>query len=500
MNLLTFDQLFDRADSEMAAMSVAVAGGDDPTVLHALAETTHRHWTRPILCGPADRIENMARTENVSLANFKVVDSDQPAVSAVELVRRGEASLLMKGQIATPDLMRAVLKSDTGLRTGRTICQIVMMEVPKDRRHFLLADTGITIEPSVDQALQIVESTAALARSLGCTTPRIAIMAASEKVTDAMPETRLAERIRAALPESPPLQIQGPLSFDLAYSRVAGEKKQLSGDAIGAANAMVFPSLLAANLTVKAIMYTADCRFGGLLAGAACPIVFMSRADDTETRIRSLALAISQASTRQAVARCSASQNVTMRCDTAPFEGNIEIPMNMNQLHLVTGAAGVGKSTFGKNLASKHAAILLDSDTVTEPVVRAGLAAAGMEPTDRDSAEYKRLFRDAVYECLFNTAADNLPHVSVVIVGPFTRELGDANWPAQLRSRFGVEPTVWYITCDDELRRQRIERRGNPRDAAKLRDWSRHIADAPVAEPVFDVMRIDTGTSTGTGI
>ena len=55
---------------------------------------------------------------------------------------------------------------------------------------------------------------------------------------------------------------------------------------------MLFPSLLAGNLTVKAIMYTADCRFGGIVCGAACPIVFMSRADSTETRLNSLALAL----------------------------------------------------------------------------------------------------------------------------------------------------------------------------------------------------------------
>lgn len=167
--------------------------------------------------------------------------------------------------------------------------------------------------------------------------------------------------------------------------------------------------------------------------------------------------------------------------------------MTKHPLHIVTGAAGVGKSTFGKDLAAKLAGVLLDSDTVTEPVVRAGLVAAGLEPTDRDSAEYKRLFRDAVYECLFQTAADNLDHVSVVIVGPFTRELGNARWPDQLRERLGVEPTIWYLRCDDEVRRQRIERRGNPRDQAKLIDWQQHVRDAPVAKPTCNVKQIETG-------
>jgi phosphotransacetylase len=55
---------------------------------------------------------------------------------------------------------------------------------------------------------------------------------------------------------------------------------------------MLFPDLLSANLTVKGIMYTADCRFGGILRGTSAPVVFMSRADTTQTRINSLALAL----------------------------------------------------------------------------------------------------------------------------------------------------------------------------------------------------------------
>ncbi|QDV26513.1 AAA family ATPase [Aureliella helgolandensis] len=161
-------------------------------------------------------------------------------------------------------------------------------------------------------------------------------------------------------------------------------------------------------------------------------------------------------------------------------------------LHIVTGAAGVGKSTFAKSLAVQHAAALLDSDTVTEPVVQAGLTESGMSPEDRDSADYKRIFRDAVYECLFRTAAENLPHVSVVIVGPFTRELADSEWPEQLLKRFGIRPVIWFLTCEHEVRRKRIENRGNTRDQAKLTDWQQHLRLAPLTRPVFAVNEIDT--------
>ena len=165
----------------------------------------------------------------------------------------------------------------------------------------------------------------------------------------------------------------------------------------------------------------------------------------------------------------------------------------IRELHIVTGAAGVGKSTFARKLAVKHSAIMLDSDTVTEPVVRAGMTAAGLDPTDRDSPVYKTLFRDAVYECLFETALENIMHASVVIVGPFTKEMNQPAWPRSLEYRFGVTPTIWYLYCDDDIRYNRILGRGNPRDQLKLADWPRHVASAPVQKPSFSVKRIDTG-------
>ena len=165
---------------------------------------------------------------------------------------------------------------------------------------------------------------------------------------------------------------------------------------------------------------------------------------------------------------------------------------NQHQLHIVTGAAGTGKSTFAKQLASDQAAVLLDSDTVSEPLVRAGLEAAGMDSADRDSPQYKTIFRDAVYESLFSAAAENLPHVNVVIVGPFTRELKDPLWPEQIEKQFGVAPKVWFLHCDDGLRKKRIQARANPRDAGKLVDWDKHVAEAPPAEPSFTATRIDT--------
>ncbi|HWE38483.1 MAG TPA: phosphate acyltransferase [Isosphaeraceae bacterium] len=168
------------------------------------------------------------------------------------------------------------------------------MEVLRDGRRFLLADTGVMIRPNLAKKIEILHSALEVARALGADVPKIALMAANEAPTIAMPETIEAAELqrRNREGEFPDCHIQGPLSFDLAYAAADADTKRVAGPVVGAADVMIFPGLAAANLTVKAIMYTADCRFGGVLFGTSHPVVFMSRADRTATRLHSLALAL----------------------------------------------------------------------------------------------------------------------------------------------------------------------------------------------------------------
>jgi phosphotransacetylase len=296
MALDGFSLLHHDADAAAPGIAVAVAGADDPTVLSAVRIACDRGWVRPILIGHEPRIREIAAVNEIALDQLTIhhAEADAIAPAAVAEVDSGHAQILMKGRVATPELMRAVLKRDRGLRTDRVACQVVLMEVPRDQRTFLLADTGISVRPTFKERIDIMRSAVAVARALGIERPRVALLAATETVKEAMPETvewaELARRGCAG--EFGDCFIEGPLSFDLAYAADAGAKKQIEGSVVGAADIMLFPNLLCANLTVKAIMYTADCRYGGVLQGTAAPVAFMSRADTTETRLNSLALSL----------------------------------------------------------------------------------------------------------------------------------------------------------------------------------------------------------------
>ena len=296
LSLDGFDRLFADADAARPSAPLAAAGADDPTVLLALREALDRGWVDPVAVGPERGVREAADAAGVSLDGFRLVgaEGDDVAPAAAAEVAQGRARVLMKGRVATPSLVRAAFDPAHGLRTGRVVCQVVLMEIPRDGRRFLLADTGVTVRPKPAQKLDILRSAAEVAHALGADRPRIAAVAATESINPAMPETLDAADLQARnrSGELTGCVVQGPLSFDLAYAADAGETKRVGGEVVGAADVLIFPDLLSANLTVKAIMYTADCRFGGVLRGAAAPVVFMSRADATPTRLNSIALAL----------------------------------------------------------------------------------------------------------------------------------------------------------------------------------------------------------------
>ncbi len=296
MSLDGFDRLHALADARPEPVAVVAAGANDPGVLVALREAAGRGWVVPIVVGSEGAIRETASSAGVDLTDFQFVDAakDDIAATAVNSLTTGRARILMKGKIATPDLIRALLHPEAGLRTGRVVGQVVLMEIPRDDRRFLLTDTGITIRPTLAQKGDLLQSAVGLAHALGTPRPKVAIMAASETINTAMHETLDAAHLqtRNQVGDFPDCVVQGPLSFDLAYAADAAEAKRVGGEVVGAADLLLFPDLLSANLTVKAIMYTADCRFGGVLVGLKAPVAFMSRADSPATRLNSLALAL----------------------------------------------------------------------------------------------------------------------------------------------------------------------------------------------------------------
>ena len=164
----------------------------------------------------------------------------------------------------------------------------------------------------------------------------------------------------------------------------------------------------------------------------------------------------------------------------------------MHTSYIVCGSPGSGKSTYARQLAADRHATLLDIDTVTERLVRIALVQSGHSQDDRDSEYFKQNFREPIYATLFDIARENLHFQDVVIVGPFTKEIKDPDWPSKLNVVLGSSIEVHYVQCAHEIRRHRLVRRGNARDLAKLNDWENHIQYyGDERPPVFEHVLVD---------
>jgi phosphate butyryltransferase len=200
----------------------------------------------------------------------------------------------MKGNLQTGDFMKAVLDKEHGLRKGDLLSHALVLETRKLKRLFIITDGGIVIQPTLEEKAAIIRNVIPLARALGIDCPLIAVLAAVEKVNPKMPETLDAEALVRMNREGAlhACVIGGPFGLDNAISEEAAKLKGITDPVAGKANVLLVPNVVTGNIACKAVMYMADCAFGGIVLGASAPIVLLSRADDAETKLHSLVLGV----------------------------------------------------------------------------------------------------------------------------------------------------------------------------------------------------------------
>src|SRR6185436_19682908 len=215
------------------------------------------------------------------------------AGEAVRLVREGKVEALMKGSLHTDELMGAVVKRDTGLRTNRRISHCFVMDVPALDRALIITDAAVNIAPTLTDKVHIVQNAIDLARALGRASPKVAILSAMETVNPAVPSTleaaalcKMADRgqIKGGI-------LDGPLALDNAIDLEAARIKHIESPVAGVADILVVPDLEAGNMLAKSLSYLAGADAAGIVLGARVPIILTSRADSVMTRLASCAVA-----------------------------------------------------------------------------------------------------------------------------------------------------------------------------------------------------------------
>ena len=260
----------------------------------------------PILVGPSARIKEVAEKAGINLAGIEIVEaphSQGSAARAVELVREGRAHALMKGSLHSDELMAAVVKRETGLRTSRRISHCFVMDVPTYSEAIIITDAAVNIAPTLDDKVDIIQNAIDLAKALGVSEVRVAILSALETVSSKVPSTieaaalcKMADRgqIKGGL-------LDGPLAFDNAISPEAAKIKGITSPVAGRANVLVAPDLEAGNMLAKSLTFLAQADAAGIVLGAKVPVILTSRADSVSSRLASCAVAALVANARKEV-------------------------------------------------------------------------------------------------------------------------------------------------------------------------------------------------------
>jgi phosphate acetyltransferase len=281
----------------LAPVPTAVAHPCDVSALSGAVEAAEKGLIVPILVGPAAKITEVAKASGIDLSQFQIVDtphSNASAARAVELIRDGSAQVLMKGSLHTDELMSAIVARETGLRTGRRISHVFIMDVPTYHKVLIVTDGAINIAPTLEDKVDICQNAIDLAIAVGIRKPKVAILAAVETVTSKMPATidaaalcKMAERrqITGGV-------LDGPLAFDNAISKQAAETKGIESDVAGDPDILLVPDLEAGNMLAKQLSFLAKADSAGMVLGARVPVILTSRADSVRSRIASCAVAM----------------------------------------------------------------------------------------------------------------------------------------------------------------------------------------------------------------
>lgn len=294
-----FSELFDFV-SKLPPVRTVIVHPCSVSALGGAIEAAEEGLITPILVGPEKRIIQLAEENSFFLADYQIIDvehSHAAAQKAMELIRSGEANLLMKGSLHTDELMGAAVSSRLGIRTERRLSHVFVMDVPSYSKLLCITDAAINIAPDLNEKRDICQNAIDLAHTLGVELPKVAILSAVEVVDRKIPSTieaaalcKMADRgqIKGAI-------LDGPLAMDNAISLDAAKVKGIKSEVAGDADILIAPDLESGNMLAKQLTFLSGAEAGGVVLGARVPIILTSRADSVRSRKASCAIAVAHA-------------------------------------------------------------------------------------------------------------------------------------------------------------------------------------------------------------
>lgn len=302
MEFNNFKDLILKVQKSNVIKKVAVAAAHDEHTLEAVFRARKDKLVEPVLVGDKQSIVSILNNMRISYDDNKIINADsdkESAEKAVELINNNVADFIMKGKLQTADLLKAVVNSEKGIRTGKIMSHVAILQLPSYHKLIAITDGGMMMYPDLEEKKQIINNVVDVFLNLGYENPKVAILAAVESVNHKMPETVDADLLKKMnlSGEIQNCYIEGPISYDLTMNKESAKIKGFESPVVGDADILIVPNITTGNILSKALIESAGGKMAGIIVGAKVPIVLTSRGATSEEKYLSLilsALAVNQ--------------------------------------------------------------------------------------------------------------------------------------------------------------------------------------------------------------
>jgi phosphate butyryltransferase len=279
------DQIEEKVLTLKKKFRIAVAWAQDTNTLGAIHKAVVKGFVDAVLIGKSSDIISTCKEIGINTDLFTVLDADNEksaSAEAVRLAKTGNADIVMKGLVGTDKFLKAVMDRETGIMLPDAVLSYVCaVEIPAYHKLLFITDPAVIPFPNLDQKIAMAGYAVEMARKFGTKRPKIALIGASEKMSNHFPNSidysimcKMAERgqIKNCI-------MDGPLDLFLACDKKSIEIKGVDTPVNGDADILLFPSLESCNPFYKGMMLFAKGELAGLIRGTQKPVIVMSRSE-----------------------------------------------------------------------------------------------------------------------------------------------------------------------------------------------------------------------------
>jgi phosphate butyryltransferase len=276
---------------------IAVAWAEDSNTIGSIRLAVEEGFVEAFLIGNPEAIKRTCNALGCDPSSFSIIeapDEVSAASLAVEMTVNGDTDIVMKGLVGTDKFLKAVMKKERGLLApGAVMSYVCALEIPTYHKLLFLTDTAVLPFPGLDQKIAMARYAIAIAHRFGIEKPRVALVGASEKVSDHFPNSLDYKVMRemAAEGKFPDCIMDGPLDLFLACDPESVKIKGVNTPVDGDADILLFPSLEACNPFYKGLMLFAKSELAGIICGTTKPVIVMSRSESELSKYYCIALA-----------------------------------------------------------------------------------------------------------------------------------------------------------------------------------------------------------------